>query len=137
LRLATKFFADAMARSGHAKPALFSAWPSASRRQDFPRAIESYTLAAGDVSGILLPVASAWLGAWERDAALELYSDGLHPSSEGAYLSARVIYARLMEKSPVGLPSSLRLASGAVITVAPAVAALLQEAAAAATTPPP
>ncbi|MGH7677096.1 MAG: hypothetical protein ACRENU_01440 [Gemmatimonadaceae bacterium] len=137
LRLAAKLFADEMAKVGNAKPALFSAWPGASRRQDFPRAIESYTLAASDVSGIFLPVASGWLAAWERDANLGLYSDALHPSTEGAYLSALVIYARLLNKSPVGLPSTLRLASGAVVTIAPAVAATLQQAAAAVASPPP
>src|SRR6185295_18237328 len=74
LRLATKEFATEMAAVA-AKPALFSAWPSESRRQDFPRAIESYTLAAADVNGVFLPVASAWLAAWSRDASLRLYAD--------------------------------------------------------------
>ena len=131
LRLATKLFADEMARVGSATPALFSAWPGISRRQDFERAIESYTLAASDVGGLLLPVASAWLAAWERDSTIALYSDALHPSTEGAYLSALVIYGRLLGKSPVGLPASLRLASGARVSIEPTLAATLQDAAAA------
>ena len=128
LRLATRLFADAMA--GHAIPALFSAWPSEARREDFPRAIESYTLAAGDVHGLLLPVAASWLAAWAQSPTLELYADGLHPSSEGAYLASLVIYARLLGKSPLGLPGTLKLRSGTVISIAPAVAATLQAAAA-------
>src|SRR5688572_22207785 len=88
-----------------ARPALFSAWPSQARRQDFDRAIESYTLAAAEVNGLFLPIASAWLAAWRRDSTLRLYSDGLHPSIDGAYLSALVIYARLLGKSPIGLPN--------------------------------
>lgn len=128
LRLATKLFAGDIGAVG-ARPALFSAWPSESRRQDFSAAIESYTIAAADVNGLLLPVAQAWLAAWNRDPTLELYADGLHPSVEGAYLSALVIYARLLGKPPTGLPSRLRLKSGHVISVSPAVAAVLQAAA--------
>src|SRR5688572_26189585 len=95
LRLTTEWFSREIRGVG-ALPALFSAWPTAQRRQDFPRAIESYQLAAQDVSGLFLPVAPAWLKAWESDAAIELYADGLHPSAAGAYLAALVIYGRLL-----------------------------------------
>jgi hypothetical protein len=132
LRIATKLFADEMARV-NARPALFSAWPTAARREDFPRAIESYTLAAADVDGILLPVAAAWLAAWSANPAVSLYADPLHPSLEGAYLSALVVYAQLLEKTPKGLPPSLRLKTGATVAIDPATAALLQQAAAEAT----
>ncbi|MEK7400833.1 MAG: hypothetical protein AABZ80_00570 [Gemmatimonadota bacterium] len=128
LRLVTKLFADLMA-PGKAKPALFSAWPSSSRFQDFPRAIASYSLAASDVNGVFLPVASAWLGAWSRDPSIELYLDDLHPSIEGAYLSALVVYGRLLGKSTKGLPNGLRLHSGASFTIPASVAATLQAAA--------
>jgi len=129
LRLAVGLFAEAMLKV-HARPVLFSAWPSETRRQDFPRAIESYTLAAADVNGILAPVAGAWLTAWTRDPTLALYADGLHPSEQGAYLAALVIYARLLGKSPVGLPSTLQLRSGAVLSVSAQAASTLQAAAA-------
>ncbi len=129
LRLATTLFAPEITRIG-ARPALFSAWPSEGRRQDFPAAIESYRLAAMDVSGIFIPIASAWLAAWNRDPTLALYADGLHPSTAGAYLTALVIYAALLEKTPVGLPPRLTLRSGGSINIAPAIAALLQDAAA-------
>jgi len=132
LRLATKLFAQDMAKVG-ATPALLSAWPTIDRRQDFPRAIESYTLAASDVNGVLLPVAAAWLAAWKRDSTLALYSDGLHPSVAGSYLSALAVYAALQHHSPVGLPSRLRLRSGATLLIDPKIATLLQAAAAEAT----
>jgi hypothetical protein len=132
LRLATKLFANDMVRVG-ARPALFSAWPTAARRQDFDRAIESYTVAAADVNGILLPVAAAWLAAWRRNANIQLYSDGLHPSVAGAYLSSLVVYSRLLGKTPVGLPSTLQLRGGRRLSVDPQLAALLQDAAAEAT----
>jgi hypothetical protein len=112
-----------------ARPALFSAWPSQARRQDFDRAIESYTLAAAEVNGLFLPIASAWLAAWRRDSTLRLYSDGLHPSIDGAYLTALVIYARLLGKSPIGLPNRVKLRSGTVVSLPDNLATLLQEAA--------
>ncbi|MEO7503383.1 MAG: hypothetical protein ABIW94_12155 [Gemmatimonadaceae bacterium] len=132
LRIATKLFGAEIVRA-NARPALFSTWPTASRPEDFPRAIESYTLAAADVNGLLLPVAAAWLAAWEKTPALPLYADPLHPSIEGAYLSALVIYAQLLKKTPKRLPATLRLNGGRMLVIDPLTAALLQQAAAEAT----
>lgn len=129
LRLMATRFAELIAQ-GKATPALFSAWPSAARRQDFDRAIESYRLAALDVNGLLLPVAASWVDAWARDAALEMYADGLHPSANGAYLAALVMYAKLLNKSPQGLPASLQTRGGLRVSVSAPVAAVLQAAAA-------
>lgn len=92
-------------RQQGATPALFSVWPAADRRGDFPRAIESYHLAAQAVDGVMLPAASAWLQAWERDPGLELYADGLHPTRAGTYLAAMVIVARLYGIDPGVMPS--------------------------------
>ena len=118
-------------RGVSATPALYSVWPTASRRDDFDRAIESYTLAAQDVNGVLFPVAAAWLAAWRRDSTLALYSgDGLHPAVPGSYLAALVMYGALFGRSPVGLPPRVRLASGVERGVTPAIAAVLQAAAA-------
>jgi hypothetical protein len=136
LRLATKLFAEEMSRVGDATPALFSAWPSASRRQDFPGAIESYRLAAQDVGGIFLPIASAWTAAWDRQPTLQLYADGLHSSPTGAYLAALVIYATLLNKTPMGLPSSVVTHGGHHVTIDPATATMLQEVAASVTASP-
>lgn len=129
LRLATKAFAPLIAAAG-GKPALFSAWPTSDRRVDFPRSIESYKLAATDVSGVYLPVAPAWLAAWNLDPTLALYDfDGLHASMIGSYLSALVIYGRLLNHPVTGLPRSLRLRSGFTITIDAGTARVLQQAA--------
>jgi hypothetical protein len=82
---------------------------------------------------VLLPVASAWQAAWQRSPTLTLYSDGLHASTAGSYLSALAIYAVLVHKTPIGLPSSLTLRSGSRIAVDSATAAILQAAAASVT----
>jgi hypothetical protein len=132
LRLATKLF-DADIRKIGATTALFSAWPQQDRRVDFPRAIESYQIAARDVNGVFLPVAAAWIEAWNRDSTIGLYAgDGLHASTAGSYLTALVIFAKLTGKSPIGSPAELTLASGGRLAVAAPLATLLQEAAAAA-----
>ena len=85
----------------------------------------------------MFPVARAWLATWERDRNIALYSDGLHASVAGSYLAALVMYASIFDRTPVGLPSTLRTRSGAVIRIDPAVARTLQEAAAAVTVSPP
>jgi hypothetical protein len=132
LRLAARNFGAEISKIG-AKAALYQTWPPTNRREEFPGSIESYELAATDVNGVVFPVARAWLAAWERDPSLQLYSDGLHASPAGSYLAALVMYARIFDRSPVGLPSAIRTRGGMVLTLQPSVARTLQEAAAAVT----
>ncbi|HST61604.1 MAG TPA: hypothetical protein VLK84_23065 [Longimicrobium sp.] len=126
----------ALVRESGGQTALFSVWPSASRRGDFDRAIESYALAADAVDGVLLPAATAWLQAWERDAELALYADGLHPTPRGSYLAAAVMVGRLYGQPQLRLPARLeyRGAGGArqEVRLDAAAVGVLQEAARAA-----
>ena len=131
LRQFTANFAGEIRAIG-ALPALLSVWPWESRMYDFPAAIESYRLAAEDVDGLFIPAASAWLEAWERDPSLQLYSDDVHPSMEGSYLTAMVVFGRLYERTPIGLPTAMELTGGGSIEIDPEIAATLQAAAAAA-----
>ncbi|MEJ7812671.1 MAG: hypothetical protein WKG32_19820 [Gemmatimonadaceae bacterium] len=81
-------FAAEIRRAG-GRPALYAPWPMESRQFDFAASAESYALAAADVGGMLFPVSQAWVAAWRRDAALQLYEvDGLHASARGSYLAA-------------------------------------------------
>jgi hypothetical protein len=130
LRLATKLFNGEIAKIG-GTAALYSVWPTSNRQQDFPRAIESYRLAASDVNGIYLPVADAWNLVLGRDPTIALYSaDGLHPTPAGSYLAGLVIYAKLLGRTPVGVPATLRLKeSGSVMAIDATVAHALQVAA--------
>jgi hypothetical protein len=129
----TRLFSTAIEKGG-ARPALYQVWPTSDRQMDFARANESYRLAASDVNGILFPVGEAWLATQRIDPTTPLYAfDGLHPSVEGSYLAALVMYAVLYGKSPEGLPATLRLRSGEPFSVSPRIASVLQRAAAAAT----
>jgi len=123
-------FADEIRKSG-GKPVLYSVWPSRSRIQDFKGVSESHRLAAEAVGGIVFPVGDAWLNAWRVSPSIGLYSaDGFHPSATGSYLAGLVIYEKLYNRSPVGLPSELKLSSGARIKIPADHALLLQHAAA-------
>jgi hypothetical protein len=120
-------------RAAGGTPALYSVWPSIARYGDFDRASESYRLAADDVDGLLLPAGEAWRAAWREDPDLSLYGpDGLHPSVEGTYAAALVIYAKILGRSPVGAPSDFSIRDGGVVHINPAVAPVLQRAAEAA-----
>jgi hypothetical protein len=139
LREATKALSS-MIRARNARPALYMTWPASNAQADFPRVIESYTLAASDVNGLLFPVAVAWQAAMRRDSSIPLYlGDGVNPSAYGSYLAAAVMFSKIYNRTPVGLPSRLLLRNGDVITIPAAQAAVLLDAAAEATgfgTPP-
>lgn len=123
-------FSDA-ARAAHAQPALYAPWPTVDRSQDFPRSGQSYRIAADSAHAGIFPVGEAWLAAWNRTPLLGLYSsDGLHPSVNGTYLAALVIFGRLSGRSVIGLPRMLTLETGQRFEVTEAAAATMQAAAA-------
>jgi len=69
---------------------------------------------------------------WKRDSTVQLYApDGLHPSVHASYLAALVMYATLYARSPIGLPSTLRLRNGATVSIPAQETATLQDMAAA------
>jgi hypothetical protein len=96
---------DAEIKKAGARTALFMVWPSRARRGDFPGVSQSYTAAAKDVKGVLLPAGDAWRAAWQVESSLPLYGrDGFHPSEVGTYLSALVIYEQLFASPPPAAP---------------------------------
>lgn len=125
---ATKYF-DGLIRAKGGRPALYSVWPQSIYVSTFARAIESYQLAAQAVNGVMLPVATAWLGAWAADSTLGLYSsDGLHPSALGTYIAAAVMYEKITGHDARTLPGVV-VVEGRTISVPVATARLLQAAA--------
>lgn len=91
-----------------ARTALYMVWPAEGRYFDFPGVSDSYSTAADLVDGLLFPAGEAWLAAWRRDPGLELYGpDRFHPSLEGTYLAALVMYQQLSGRSPADLPNAI------------------------------
>lgn len=132
LRRDAALFASEIREAG-ARPALYMVWPSRSRGFDFDGVSVSYRTAAREVGGLLLPVGEAWRAAWTRDPKAELYSaDGFHPTAEGSYLAALVMYEALYRQSPLGLPGRIpeNGRGASLVDLPPAEARLLQEAAA-------
>jgi hypothetical protein len=131
LRRDTARFAKVIREAG-ARPALYMVWPARSRSGDFDGVSISYRTAAKDVDALIIPAGDAWREVWKRDQNAELYGgDGFHPSAEGSYLAALVMYQQLFGKSPIGLPSRITDAIGRTLAdLPPARARLLQEAAA-------
>ena len=56
--------------------------------------------------------------------------DNLHPSPEGSYLAALTLVGVLFDRSPVGLPATVRTPDGLLFRLPPGRARLLQDAAA-------
>lgn len=116
-------------RSVGARPALYMVWPEAERPEAFDAVSDSYRNAAEEVDGLLFPVGEAWRAAWRMDPDAPLYgADGFHPSVEGSYLAALVMYQQIYERSPIGLPYDLELPIGPV-RIDSTLARVLQEAA--------
>lgn len=108
----SRLFATEIRASG-AQPALYMVWPSADRDFDFDGVSESYAAAADSVDGLLFPAGEAWRAAWRRDSTLALYGqDGFHPSVQGSYLAALVIYEQLADTHVAELPLSTPRALG-------------------------
>lgn len=86
------------------RPALYMVWPEAERAADWDDVTESYRTAAQEVNGVLFPVGESFRAALRHYTGLMLFaSDGFHPSIEGTYLAALVIYAQASHRSPLGL----------------------------------
>jgi hypothetical protein len=123
------------ARAAGARPALFTVWPDASRRAYLGAVIESYEEAAEACGCELLPVGLAWQEAWKRRARLSLYgADGFHPSEEGSYLAALVIWGGLTGEDVARAPAELDLGGGQTMKVREKRAAVYRDAAEAALT---
>lgn len=115
-------------RDGGGEPALYMVWPSTARSFDWDGVLDSYATAAASVGGVFLPAGQAWRVAWESDATLAFYGpDGFHPSAMGTYLAALVMFERLTDRSPVGLPATVTTKSGVTVSVPPSTAGFLQE----------
>ena len=124
-----KTFGELIRENG-AEPALYMVWPSSTRAADRQRVAESYRLAARGCGCRLFPAGEAWQAAWKKNGRLSLYgADGFHPSREGTFLAALVIWSALTGESPDAAPSELTLRDGTVVRISAKVLPVLVDAA--------
>jgi hypothetical protein len=73
---------------------------------NFQGGMDNYRAAAEATQSAFYPASLAWKLAWDEQPGLRLYgSDGFHPSSAGAMLSAMVIAAVIFEIDPATMPN--------------------------------
>jgi hypothetical protein len=105
-RMAT--FADKLCAAiklagGH--PYLYLTWSRQQTPETQSKLTESYENVARETGATVAPVGLAWELARTRQPDLNLYSeDGSHPSSEGSYLAACVLFSTLTGELSAGLP---------------------------------
>ena len=83
-------------QSVSATPALYMVWPEERRMGDFDGVRESYRAAADSVDGLFFPGGAAWQEYWSLQGDIPLYGpDGFHPTPEGSYLAAVVMWEQI------------------------------------------
>ena len=73
---------------------------------------EAYAALGRDLGVSVVPAGRAWAAVLRTDPTTGLWqADGSHPNPAGTYLVACVLYARLFDASPVGIPDTEGLSS--------------------------
>ena len=100
LRKYSKLFSDLIKKSG-AKPYFYLTWAREYAPHQQKQITKVYTEVANSNSGVLVPVADAWVLAKKQQATIELYDlDGSHPSLLGAYLTAHLFVVSILNEVP-------------------------------------
>ena len=102
-------------RAQNAKPIFFLTWAHRDGMPDngYPdftsmqtQITLGYRTIANQLAAPIAPVGVAWADAIKQSPGLDLWqSDGSHPTINGTYLAACVLYAVVFRESPVGLSS--------------------------------
>jgi hypothetical protein len=100
---------DKEIRKTGAKTVILMTWTDKNAPLRSQQALDFAFVKFARASGaILAPVSLAWQRIRDREPGLNLYSkDDHHPSAEGSYLEACVLYATLTGQSPVGATSKI------------------------------
>ncbi len=95
------------ARAAGATPMFYMTWAYRDRPETLAGIRETYGNLGSRLEVEVAPVGEAWRLAREQAPGVELFAgDGVHPSPEGSYLAACVIFATLYDRSPEGLPAA-------------------------------
>lgn len=121
-----------LVRSGNGIPVLFLTWgrkgsSNAPDKGEQEALRDTYLKLARQEKAALAPVGIAWENCAKLHPDIKLYlEDGQHPSEQGSYLTACVMYCTLFGKSPVGLPGKLTLKGVRLCNIPQAKAKTLQ-----------
>jgi hypothetical protein len=88
----------------------------------------AYLDIADELKAEVAPVGMAWKKALAADPSLILHqADNSHPNPKGSYLAACVLYATLLDKTPVGLTGEIKKRGRVLVQIAPDEARRLQK----------
>jgi hypothetical protein len=123
---------DAEIRKTGARTIFYQTWARKNRPEMHAALCAAYEGIARELKAAIAPAGVAWQNALKTNPKLALHVPDLsHPSPAGSYLNACVFYQVLFDRSPEGLPRTIKNAAGKVlIELSEAEARLLQEAAA-------
>lgn len=104
-----------------AKPLLFMTWARKHLPETQGQLTSAYNTLAGTLGGEVAPVGVAWQLSYQSNPGVILHAeDNSHATAAGTYLAACTFYARLFQRTPVGLPGRLTDAGGTVLVDLPA-----------------
>lgn len=122
----------AQIRGAHGTPVLFLTWGRKNSSgvpdpQEQEALLHTYLKLARREQAAVAPVGIAWEDCLKRHPGMPLYQpDGQHPTEEGSYLAACVMYCTLFGKSPLGLPAKLSLKGVRLCSLSAGKAGILQ-----------
>ena len=101
--------AGAAAKTG-AKPVFYLTWAYRDKPEMQAGLTKTYMRAGKDANCLVAPAGVAWEGVRKKYPRIPLHAkDGKHPSVQGSYLTACVMYATILRRDPMGLPGRLRI----------------------------
>ncbi len=94
-------------RTAGAEPLFYMTWAYRDRPETHATILRTYDLLGSRLEVPVAPVGEAWRRSRETAPDIELFdADGIHPSPEGSYLAACVIFSLLYDRNPVGIPAA-------------------------------
>jgi hypothetical protein len=99
-------FADEVRRSG-GTPIIFQNWTRRDRDDEYDALHDAYRQIVARTHATLAPIGAAWCKCRSAHPDIELLLDERHPTDEGTYLAACVLYDVLYHKKSSDLPLDL------------------------------
>jgi len=97
----------ARARRTETTPLIFQNWTRSGRAKEYDVMLGTYKNVQQKTNAPLIPIGQAWQLCAQKHPDIKLYADDRHPTDEGTYLAACVIYGTIYGKSPTDLSTIL------------------------------